>query len=82
MSCGTCGAAAVGVGVAFGPCLHCWITKPSWQSVFSFHFSEYFLENASSAFCWFWDCSVCLIVSLACASDCCVAFWTLVTSKT
>src|SRR5881398_345849 len=32
------GAPVVGVGVAFGPCLHCWITYPLRQSVLAFHF--------------------------------------------
>ena len=38
--------------------------------------------KVSSAFCWFWDCSVCLMVSLACSSVCCDAFVTLSTLKT
>ena len=49
--------AADGVGVAFGPCLHCWITKPSRQSVFSFHRFVYLSENFWIASCWFWDWS-------------------------
>src|SRR3712207_8619343 len=59
------GAPGVGVGVSLGPFLHCWMTKPSRHSVFSRQRSEYSLENASSAFCWFWDWSVWRIVSLA-----------------
>ena len=70
------------VFLGFGAFLQSCVTKSLRQFVLSFHFLRKSLTKLSSAFCWFWEASSCLIVSLACASDCCVAgvtFWTLKT---
>src|SRR5262249_44466249 len=79
---GTAPAAVVAVVDCLGAFLQSCVVKSFLQSVFFFHLSRKSLTNASSDFCWFCDASSCLIVSLACVSDCWeagVIFWTLKT---
>ena len=67
--------------MAFGAFLQSCVRNESAQSVFAFQRLRKDLTNLSSAFCWFWDASVCLIVVLAWASVCWEAGVTFVTSK-
>src|SRR5215212_648075 len=90
--CGAAPAPPCGVGVAPGAVVlvffglgafeQSWVMKPLRQFVRSFHFFWKSLTKSLSAFCEFWEASSCLMVFLACASDCCEGGVIFPTSKT